>query len=118
MQWGGRERAVVQFSDSAIMHFLDGGCRVGLRVVGKMLEAQSDDCVVMTESREERRDGDVQRALDECLDCAHVIFDCFNAVDVVVVPAAPVPSADVERGVNEILRGSVVARRRSQGGAE
>ena len=54
MRWGGRERVVVQTGDSAIVLFLDG-CRIELRVIGKMLMAQGDDRVVMTESRKERR---------------------------------------------------------------
>ena len=47
-----------------------------------MLTAQGDDRVVMTESRKERRDGDVRFALvlDECVHCAQVNLDCFLAV--------------------------------------
>ena len=48
-----------------------------------MLTAQGDDRVVMTESRKERRDGDVRCALGlgECLECIDVILlTCFNAV--------------------------------------
>ena len=45
-----------------------------------MLTAQGDDRVVMTESRKERRDGDVRFAfvLDECVHCAQVNLDCFQ----------------------------------------
>ena len=79
MRLGGNERAVVQTGDSAIVLFLDG-CRIELRVVGKMLTAQGDDRVVMTESRKESRDGDVRFALvlGECVHCAQVNLDCFQ----------------------------------------
>ena len=71
-------------------------CRIELRAVEKMLTAQSDDRVVMRESRKERRDGDVPFALDlgECLECADVILNCFNAVVAAVAPAPFVQYAD------------------------
>ena len=56
-----------------------------------MLTAQGDDRVVMTESRKERRGSGshvrMALVLDECLQCAHIIFDGFDAAPVVVEPA-------------------------------
>ena len=69
-----------------------------------MLTAQGDDRAVMTESRKESRDGDVRFALvlDECVYCAQINLDRFDAAPVVVEPA--LVEQYVDDVVNEIER--------------